>query len=61
MIAAGHRHEDVLGYTVAQLQGYGRAVMRHERRRLKEAAIAGRVAQADRAGWRKWIEALEDK
>lgn len=50
-----------MGYTLAQMQGYGRAVMRQERRRLKEAAIAARVAQAERAGWRKWIEALEDK
>lgn len=51
----------MLGYTLAQLKGYGQAVQRLERRRMKEAAIAARVAQADRAGWRKWTDALEDK
>lgn len=51
----------MLGYTLAQMQGYGRVVARQERQRLKEAAIAARVAQAERAAWRKWINALEDK
>lgn len=50
-----------MGYTIAQLQGYAVAVQRLERRRLKDAAVAARAAQADRSGWRQWVKALEDE
>jgi hypothetical protein len=50
-----------LAYTLGQLRGYAQAVRRIERERVKQQAVAARVAQADRRGWKQWLDSLEDK
>lgn len=41
--------------TLAQVQGYAHALAGIERSRVRSAAIAARVAQADEKAWMKFI------
>lgn len=58
LIGAGWRHGEVMQLTHAQLRLYSAAVARAYRARLRDELVNLRVAQADQAGFAKYLKEL---
>lgn len=48
----------MLNMTLAQIDGYSKALSVIERDGIKLAAIAARVAQSDDKGWKSWLREI---
>jgi hypothetical protein len=58
LIAGGHAHEHVLGYTLVQFHTYLRLAQRREALEFRNAALAARAGQADAKSFKKLLADL---
>jgi hypothetical protein len=59
LIAHGHRHADILGYTLAQFDAYAQRAARRERESLRMQLLAPALAR-DRKALMRALAALDD-
>ncbi len=46
--------------TLAQVSGYGRALVAVETQRLQSSAVAVRAGMTDEKGWKAWLKSLSN-
>ena len=60
LIANGHMYHDIMEeYAVEEVEFFYRACVRENQEALKNSAVAARVAQADKKGWKEFLRELE--
>lgn len=48
-----------MNMTLAQVRLYSQAIAKHEKERLRLAAIAARAGAADEKGWKSWLKSVK--